>query len=97
MSEEAPGCPWCGAPFNNHDCVTDPEAKPKPGDITLCFHCNRLSVFAMFGRLRKPTPDELFRASRDERIKAAVYGAAVSPEDADTAIAVARHLRARLN
>jgi hypothetical protein len=59
-------CPSCGELL---DAVTSlyEEAMPSDGDVTLCFNCGHLMVFAD-GRPRNPTDAEMHTIAGDPRI-----------------------------
>lgn len=45
------------------------QAKPAPGDVTVCIGCGNVSVFTEKLKLRKPTAAELKEITEDPRIK----------------------------
>jgi uncharacterized Zn finger protein len=51
-------CPYCGKKNELHDSVTDPGARPSPGDVSMCITCGSWGVFTECD-IRKPTPHEL--------------------------------------
>jgi hypothetical protein len=62
-------CPHCGY---QHEATSgvDAETLPGNGDITICFRCGVLSIFAVSkrGKLRKPTKGEQRSLDKDPRI-----------------------------
>jgi hypothetical protein len=73
-------CPFCKHAVNDYVDGQHPANTPHDGDISICAHCTGLSVFQ--GReLRLPTPNELAKAMRDQRllraikeVRSALYG-----------------------
>lgn len=63
-------CPYCGhtldaataGPFN-------PDAEPRPGDVTVCLHCIELLVFDEATLPRKPSGDELLDVRTDPQVQ----------------------------
>ena len=51
-------CENCLSELNANTCVTDLDARPSPGDISICYRCNMLSVFTDTLGLRPATIDE---------------------------------------
>lgn len=58
-------CPRCSKEFTAATSVGPDDARPKPGDPTICFGCGELLVFGADLAPREPTADELaaFRVS----------------------------------
>lgn len=59
IRHEPRACPHCGAA---NRCSSDgrlSDAKPKPGDASLCAGCGELAVYQADLSLRLPTADEL--------------------------------------
>lgn len=50
-------CPHCGYYQDTHAGAT-PEAKPSPGDASICWRCGKFSVYGDDMWLRQPTDDE---------------------------------------
>jgi hypothetical protein len=65
MRIEKQKCPHCGYLLDEADGLTDPKAKPSPGDITLCVNCGEVCVFDDDMKLRVPTIDEYIKIGRD--------------------------------
>lgn len=38
-------CPHCGVLLNAARCPDNPNARPKPGDVTVCSHCSGVLYF----------------------------------------------------
>lgn len=56
-------CPGCKARILFNRCVTQPGAKPRPGDISICSSCGTLLLFGNEARPRPGVlPDEVFRS-----------------------------------
>ena len=52
-------CPTCGARNNAATCVSDDDARPATGDVTLCIECGELLVFDENVNPVLPTPEQL--------------------------------------
>lgn len=52
-------CPHCGKRLNAAGTTDGADARPEPGDCTMCFGCGEWCVFADDLSLRKPSEDEL--------------------------------------
>ena len=50
-------CPDCGAGLDRAT-ETRPGAVPRPGDVSICMHCNAVNVFAEDLTVRRPTAAE---------------------------------------
>ena len=48
------------------------DARPTPGDISICFYCGNLSAFMEDGNLRELTSNEMHDIAGDERLIAAM-------------------------
>ena len=58
-------CPWCGYQVDAATCATDQNAKPRPGDLSMCLKC--LSVLRFDADLRlEMLPEAEFRALPEE-------------------------------
>jgi hypothetical protein len=44
------------------------NAKPKPGDVSLCLNCGTLCIFTETFMLRKPTPEEKEKMEREPSV-----------------------------
>lgn len=92
-------CPHCLSPLdvhvNAHDHV-DPAARPRDGDVSLCFYCLGLIIFTDGReRSRRATPDEAAAIKAHEEYAPTVAAILASKQvggNADTAV---EHLRAR--
>jgi len=60
-------CLDCGAP-NDSAAAVGCEAKPQPGDITICLRCGHLMAFGDDLALRQLTDAEVIEIAGDERI-----------------------------
>ena len=64
-------CPSCGEPT---DAVTalelDDDARPKPGDLGICFYCGAFATFDERLRRRRPTAEEAAAFAADPRAQA---------------------------
>jgi hypothetical protein len=60
-------CPHCGRNHEYHDGST-PDAKPKPGDVSVCWSCRRLGIYTNFG-IRVPTPEEEAEILSDPEVR----------------------------
>jgi hypothetical protein len=58
---------------NNLSSGLDPMSGPKPGDVTVCWSCRRVSVMDNFGHLRVPTDAEQAAINVDERVVAVMH------------------------
>lgn len=64
-------CPSCGTHLDGHEGL-DPADVPSDGDVSVCYHCDSISVYASgpFGLwLRRPTGQELDTYMADDRIR----------------------------
>ncbi len=61
-------CPHCGRENNRHWRAAGDQFEP--GDVGICWGCNKPSLFTAFGLLRKPTAQEDIdiRASSDFKL-----------------------------
>jgi len=64
-------CPHCGRTNQVAD-GPSPESKPEPGDISICWRCGKVSVFAENGSTRLPTEEEAAEIQRDPEIRKAL-------------------------
>jgi hypothetical protein len=68
-------CPFC---YHTHELASAVSKAPAPaveprmkwGDATLCIACGEMSVMDFTEMLRKPSPDESARLSRDPTVRA---------------------------
>ncbi len=60
-------CPWCGKK-SSRAWALDPEgdARPKPGDFSMCLSCGNVYVFTSDLGARKPEPDEIPEYAREK-------------------------------
>lgn len=63
-------CPWCGRLHELHG--SDGGGPPEPGDLSLCWGCRKVGVFAG-ARIRKPTPQEQEDIDADPDVRAAIH------------------------
>jgi len=61
-------CAYCGQ-LNDAASGVEHNAKPQPGDAMVCLGCSGLNVYAEGGKLRRPTPEEVKRASKDLKLQ----------------------------
>lgn len=61
-------CPHCGREHEYHDGST-PDAKPKPGDVSVCWKCRNFGIYTNFG-IRLPTPEEDAEIRSDPKVRA---------------------------
>jgi hypothetical protein len=73
-------CPFCKHDVNAYVDGQHPANTPHDGDISICANCSGLSVFEG-SELRLPTPNELARSMRDQKllraikeVRSALYG-----------------------
>lgn len=52
-------CPFCGYAADAATCFENDEARPRPGDFSLCLECAEVLVFDDEVALRKPAAGEL--------------------------------------
>jgi hypothetical protein len=62
-------CPNCRKGVDGATSV-DADAKPGPGDITVCLYCGHIMAFAADLSLRELTDDEMRKVAGDKRILA---------------------------
>lgn len=76
-------CPWCGK-RNDTDFKADSPGVPKPGDVSLCWGCRRVSVYDHMGTVRRPTDEEQQEIDADPRVRRAqgLMAVAIDPLDA---------------
>lgn len=62
-TNEKSECPYCG---HKHELATDLRcnAKPSPGDVSICIQCANVLMFDDNLATRKPTDNELEKALR---------------------------------
>jgi hypothetical protein len=60
-------CLGCGHMLDAASAV-DANAKPSPGDATICLHCRHVMMFDENLALRDLTVDELIEAMKDDRV-----------------------------
>ena len=58
-------CPWCGYQVDAATCATDQNAKPRPGDLSMCLKCLSFLQFGDDLRL-VALPDAAFHKLDDE-------------------------------
>lgn len=51
-------CPSCGFIFDAATSLEKPEARPQPGDVSVCIRCATVTEFAADFSLRKVSHDE---------------------------------------
>jgi len=64
-------CPHCNAELDGCSGV-DNDARPDPGDFTVCIECGSVSAFSRGLRLRVLTKREQLEAASDRRVCSAV-------------------------
>lgn len=60
-------CLDCGKKLDGVQSLSG-KSKPQAGDVTVCFHCGHIMVFADDGGLRNPTSREMYDIAGDKRI-----------------------------
>ena len=65
-------CIVCDAEINAATPVGELEARPKPGDVSICWYCGNIRIFKEDEELRDATPDELEEISSNENVKEAL-------------------------
>ena len=60
-------CVKCGA-LNDRAARLEDDCVPKPGDVTICFRCHHLMVFADDMTTRNPTDEEIVAIAGDEDV-----------------------------
>ena len=60
-------CVECGA-LNDSAARLEDDCVPKPGDMTICFDCHHLMVFADDMTTRNPTDEEIVAIAGDEDV-----------------------------
>lgn len=63
-------CPYCKKQVEAATGAIDPKAIPKPEDVSICFYCGEIMIFAQLPGndhmvYRKPSPEELVEILRD--------------------------------
>lgn len=61
-------CPYCNHGHQLASSMSNPEARPKPGDISICVECCNVLVFNDDLTTRKPTPLELDNALKNAEV-----------------------------
>src|SRR5438477_16594 len=69
-------CPSCGKPLDGATGI-DVDARPKPGDITICGYCRHLMLFADDLTVRELTDAEAVEVAGDETMLAAQNALAI--------------------
>ena len=64
--------PACGRRIEGATCVSDPDAVPGPGTVTLCLYCGHIMVFTENMTLRDPTVAEYMQIAGDPVIAKAL-------------------------
>jgi hypothetical protein len=64
-------CPGCGYRTDAVGGVSDPDARPSPGDTSICMNCGHVAVFTETG-LRVATMGELIEAMLDPDVRETV-------------------------
>lgn len=73
-------CPACGQ-INDMATSVGADAKPEPGDATICIRCGHIAVFADDLALRNPSDEEIVRFAGDERLLAVQRARAMVERD----------------
>lgn len=63
-------CVSCNKVANMASHVSDPLAKPDPGDVMICLYCGHVMVFDNDLRPRQPTDKEMYDIAGDPEIVA---------------------------
>jgi hypothetical protein len=63
-------CPHCGRANDRHANLGNDD-QAAPGDVSICFGCHHIAVFAA-GGMRKPTPAELAAIEQDPLVRDAI-------------------------
>jgi hypothetical protein len=74
-------CPYCGKAFSAATAMCEPEATPRPGDVTICVNCRGVLVFNQALRVQVPSPDEWARFEADPEGLAAIRQAQAAVGD----------------
>ncbi len=53
-------CPSCGKDLDSAFCATDPDARPKNGDLNICFYCGHFMSYNDDGSFRELTEIEMY-------------------------------------
>lgn len=64
-------CRKCGNPLDSA-CSVNCNIQPKPGDVSICFYCAAVSVFADDMSLREPNAEEQRTFKKDREIAKAI-------------------------
>jgi len=64
-------CPHCNAELDGCSGI-DNDARPDPGDFTICIECGAVAAFSRGLRLRRLTKREQREVAGDERVLAGV-------------------------
>jgi len=73
-------CPRCAEPFEAHDSVTEPSARPKPGDVSICGRCSGLGIWVDGHTVRPATDPEVADLTGRPAGQAALAALAGRPE-----------------
>ena len=60
------GCLRCGALMDAASHLTDDDATPEPGDVTICLYCGMLMAFSEDLTFRELTEEEITKVPLDE-------------------------------
>jgi len=82
-------CPHCGRTNNFHSDI-DGQATPAPGDMSVCWKCRRVGVYAEDLSIRKPTVSEQNEIDADGGVKRALAAMTESNYPAE-ALRLTRH------
>lgn len=61
-------CPNCDEPNDYAGAVDGSDAKPRPGDASICWRCGHLCVFDEDLRLKNPSDAQITAIAGDRRI-----------------------------
>jgi hypothetical protein len=67
-------CPFCDYTQKATTCASTPDAKPHPGDLSVCLNCGEITVFSADLTQRLPSPSEYKEAWEMPEITRAVAG-----------------------
>jgi hypothetical protein len=64
-------CPVCGYKLDAATSadLKQPDLRPSPGDLSICFECTSVLIFDLFGGVQLPTPAQSSAAYADRSVE----------------------------
>lgn len=71
-SSPSVACLACGENLDAHENINGGAAVPQPGDVSLCWLCGSVAMYADGGQLRAPSEAELASILEDREVRRAI-------------------------